>query len=103
MGVQVAGDLQAQFRKIAQILSWECVEDHGFEAPFSLHVTDAGGYVFSAAFVKDADQARPKLFGIKAPEDLNGTVAAHTLVFPLKVIASDHEGRTNRADFQRTQ
>ena len=103
MGIQVAEDLQSQFRKIAHILSWECVEDHAFKAPFSVHVTDAGGYVFSAAFVKDPEQARPKLFGIKAPEDLNGSVAAHTLVFPLSVIASDHEGRTHRANFQRIQ
>jgi len=103
MGVNVAGDLQAQFRKIIDLLGWECVEDHGFEAPFSIHVTDAGGYVFSAAFVEDADRGRPRLFGIKAPEDENGAFAAHDLAFPLRVVASDHEGRTHRADFQRIQ
>jgi len=103
MGKKLAGDLRAQFRDIINILSWECVEDHGFEAPFSIHVTDASGYVFSAAFVEDAARGRPKLFGIKAPEDENGTLAAHDLVFPLRVVASDHEGRTHRADFQRIQ
>jgi hypothetical protein len=103
MGMKVAEDLQSQFRKIIDILGWECVEDHAFEAPFSVHVTDAGGYVFSAAFVKDPHRARPKLYGIKAPEDIDGAVAPHTLVFPLRVVASDHEGRTHKADFQRIQ
>lgn len=96
-------DLQAQFRKLIDILSWECVEDHGFEAPYSIHVTDASGYVFSAAFVEGPQQGPPELFGIKAPEDENGGFAEHTLVFPLRVIASDHEGRTHRANFQRIQ
>jgi hypothetical protein len=99
----LAGNLRAQFRDIINILRWECVEDHGFEAPFSIHVTDASGYVFSAAFVEDAERGRPRLFGIKAPEDENGTFAAHELVFPLRVVASDHEGRTHRGDFQRIQ
>ena len=99
----MAEDFLAQFRKLIDILSWECVEDHGFEAPYSIHVTDASGYVFSAAFVEDLERGGPRLLGIKAPEDDNGTVAEHTLVFPLRVIASDHEGRTHRADFQRIQ
>lgn len=103
MGTSVAEDIQAQFRKLIDILSWECVEDHGFEAPYSIHVTDASGYVFSAAFVEDPEEGGPRLLGIKAPEDENGSVAAHSLEFPLRVIASDHEGRTHRANFQRIQ
>ncbi len=99
----MAEDLRAQFREIINLLSWECVEDRGFEPPFSIHVTDAGGYVFSAAFVEDRELGRPKLFGIKAPEDENGALAEHTLRFPLRVVASDHEGRTHRTDFQRIQ
>ena len=67
-GMALAGDLRSQFRDIINILSWECVEDHGFEAPFSIQVTDASGYAFSAAFVEDPDRDRPRLFGIKAPE-----------------------------------
>ncbi|MDH3242492.1 MAG: hypothetical protein OEO83_17705 [Alphaproteobacteria bacterium] len=99
----LAEDLQAQFRKIIDILRWECVEDLGFEAPFSIQVTDASGYAFAAAFVEDPVQDRPRLFGIKAPEDETGSFEAHTLVFPLRVVASDHAGRTHRADFQRIQ
>lgn len=103
MGKTLADDLRIQFREIINIVSWECVEDHGFEAPFSIHVTDASGYVFSAAFVEDPERGQPKLFGIKAPEDEDGSLAAHTLSFPLRIVASDHEGRTHRADFQRIQ
>lgn len=103
MGKNVSADLRTQFRKIVNIVSWECVEDHGFEAPFSIHVTDASGYVFSAAFVEDAEPGRAKLLGIKAPQDETGAIAEHTLVFPLSVFASDHEGRSHRADFQRIQ
>ena len=99
----MAEDLKSQFREIINILRWECVEDHGFEAPFSIHVTDASGYVFSAAFVEDKARGGAKLFGIKAPEDENGSLENHTLAFPLRVVASDHEGRTHRADFQRIQ
>ncbi len=99
----MAEDLGAQFRDIINILSWECVEDHGFEAPFSIHVTDASGYAFSAAFVEDPGRDRPRLFGIKAPQDEDGAIANHTLVFPLSVVASDHEGRTHRLNFQRIQ
>lgn len=99
----MSADLQVQFREIIDILEWECVEDRGFEPPFSIHVTDASGYAFSAAFVEDPDHGHPKLFGIKAPQDLDGVVADHTLVFPLRVVASDHAGRTHRADFQRIQ
>ncbi len=99
----MAEDLRAQFGKLIDIMSWECVEDHGFEAPFSIHVTDASGYVFSAAFIKGWERGRPELLGIKAPEDVDGSLADHTLVFPLYVFASDHEGRTHRADFQRIQ
>lgn len=102
-GRELAEALEAQFRKLIDIVRWECVEDHGFEAPFSIHVTDATGYVFSAAFVKGAERARPELYGIKAPEDLNGRLEDHDLVFPLSVFASDHEGRTHRTDLQRIQ
>jgi hypothetical protein len=103
MGWTVAEDLKAQFRKLIDIVSWECVQDHGFEAPFSIHVTDASGYVFSAAFVRGPEPDRPELFGIKAPEDMDGVLEDHTLVFPLGVFASDHEGRTHRAELQRIQ
>ena len=99
----MAEDLKAQFRKLIDIVSWECVQDHGFEAPFSIHVTDASGYVFSAAFVRGPEQDRPELLGIKAPEDVDGALDDHTLVFPLSVFASDHEGRTHRSDLQRIQ
>lgn len=95
--------LEEEFQTIIGILNRECVEEHGFEAPFSIHVTDASGYVFSAAFVDDPEQGRPRLFGIKAPEDENGDVAEHTLAFPLRVNASDHEGKTYRTIFQRIQ
>ena len=103
MGTNVAADLRDQFREIIKCVSWECVEDHGFEAPFSIHVTDASGYAFSAAFVEDRERDRPRLLGIKAPHDETGALEAHTLVFPLRVVASDHEGRAHRADFQRIQ
>jgi len=99
----VAADLRDQFRQIVNLVSWECVEDHGFEPPFSIHVTDASGYAFSAAFVEDKERDRPKLFGINAPKDEEGEIAAHDLVFPLSVFASDHEGRSHRTDFQRIQ
>ena len=99
----MAEDLQAQFQKVVSIVSWECVEDHGFEAPYSIQFTDASGYVFSAAFVEGPEQGGSQLLGIKAPEDENGTYVEHTLVFPLRVVASDHEGRTHRANFQRIQ
>jgi hypothetical protein len=99
----LAEELRTQFRKLIDIVRWECVEDHGFEAPFSIHVTDATGYVFSAAFVKGREREQPELFGIKAPEDLYGELEDHTLVFPLSVFASDHEGRTHRTDLQRIQ
>lgn len=99
----MSADLRDQFRQIVNLVSWECVEDHGFEPPFSIHVTDASGYVFSAAFVEDTEPGRAKLFGIKAPKDEDGEFAEHALVFPLSVFASDHEGRTHRADFQRIQ
>jgi len=98
-GMDVARDLRAEFRKIVNIVSWECLEDHGFEAPFSIHVTDSSGYVFSAAFVEDAEPGRARLLGIKAPKDENGEIAEHTLVFPLSVFASDHEGRSHRSNF----
>ncbi len=99
----MAEDIQSQFRKLINIVSWECVEDHGFEAPFSIHVTDVGGYVFSAAFVRGPMRESPELFGIKAPEDMDGVLEDHTLAFPLSVFASDHEGRTHRAELQRIQ
>lgn len=99
----MAEELQDEFRRLIDILSWECVEDHGFEAPYSIQVTDASGYVFSAAFVEDLRHGGSRLLGIKAPEDEDGALADHTLVFPLRVFASDHEGRTHRTDFQRIQ
>lgn len=103
MGTDVAEDLASQFRKLIDIVSWEVVQDHGFEAPFSVHVTDATGYVFSAAFVKGPAPDRPELFGIKAPEDVDGVLEDHSLAFPLSVFASDHEGRTHRTELQRIQ
>ncbi len=66
-------------------------------------MTDASGYVFSAAYVRDGAPRRARLFGIKAPEDETGDFADHELVFPLSVFASDHEGRSHRSDFQRIQ
>ena len=99
----MAEELEAQFRKLIDIVSWECVGDHGFEAPFSIHVTDASGYVFSAAFVKGREREQPELFGIKAPEDIDGVLVEHILVFPLDVFASDHEGRTHRTELQPIQ
>ena len=102
-GMEMDGNLDDEFRRIAGILFQECVREHSFEAPFSIHVTDAGGYTFSAAFVEDPEQGSPRLFGIKAPEDENGDIAEHSLEFPLRVNASDHEGKTYRTIFQRIQ
>lgn len=99
----MSGELESEFRKLVDIVSWECVEGHGFEPPFSIHITDASGYVFSAAFVEGEFTGEPELFGIKAPEDMDGDLEDHTLVFPLRVFASDHEGRTHRADFHGIQ
>lgn len=103
MGKNVATNLRTEFRKIINILGWECVEDHGFAAPFAIHVTDASGYAFSAAFVEDAEPGRARLLGIKAPKDEDGELTEHTLVFPLSVFASDHEGRSHKTRFQRIQ
>jgi len=102
-GLEMDGKLDAEFRRIIGILFHECIGEHGFDAPFSIHVTDAGGYTFSAAFIEDRKHGRPKLFGIKAPEDENGDIAEHSLTFPLRVNASDHEGKTYRTIFQRIQ
>ena len=102
-GMEMAGNLDAEVRRIIGILFQECISEHSFEAPFSIHVTDAGGYTISAAFVEDPEQGEPRLFGIKAPEDENGDIARHSLAFPLRVNASDHEGKTYRTIFQRIQ
>jgi hypothetical protein len=102
-GLEMGGNLDDEFRRIIGILFHECMGEHSFEAPFSIHVTDAGGYTFSAAFVEDREQGRTRLYGIKAPEDENGDIAEHSLAFPLRVNASDHEGKTYRTIFQRIQ
>ena len=93
-------DLDAQatmMREITTEIAGRCMK-HGLRPFFSIEITDQTGFTFSGLYSWNEDHSGVECRGIKYPEDASGP---QMLVFPLKIHAGDHAGKTYNTTIER--
>lgn len=86
---------QILMRQIIEDIAFnKCIADRGFETPFAIRLTDSTDYEVIGAFVADKESRRIRLHSLDLPNDGNGNLIERDMIFPIRVAARDHTGRT---------